>query len=321
MPRKRVLITGPIAGRAVALLSRRYEVDLHPDERPLSPPQLLKRIRSAHGLLCLPPDRIDERVLDAAPLLEGIANCAVGVNNIDLEKTRRRGIPVSNTPGVLSEATADLTWALILAVVRRVVEGDRMIREGRFRGWSPNLLLGRSLEGKVLGILGMGRIGRAVAERARGFSMRVAYFSRSRLPQTTERRLEARFLSLSRLLSLSDVISIHLPLTPRTRGYLQARHFSRMKRGATLVNTSRGEILDERALVKALRSGRISGAGLDVYAHEPRVPRTLLRMKQVVLLPHIGSATKETREAMAITAAANLVAMLSGKKVPNLVRL
>jgi glyoxylate reductase len=259
-------------------------------------------------------------VLEAAPRLEGIANCAVGINNIDLTEASRRRIPVSNTPGVLTGATADLTWALILAATRRVVEGDRMMRRDKFRGWSPNLLLGRSLEGKVLGILGMGRIGRAVAWRARGFSMRVAYFSRSRLSLTTERRLRARFVSLHRLLSSSDVISIHLPLTPQTRGYLQAGHFSRMKRGVVLVNTSRGEILDETALVRALESGRISGAGLDVFAHEPSVPRALRAMEQVVLLPHIGSATRETREAMAITAAVNLVAMLSGRRAPNLVR-
>ena len=317
MPRKRILLTRRIPGPAMALLSRRFEVDLNLADRALTPAGLRRRIRRAHGLLCLPSDRIDRPVMEAAACLEGIANCAVGVNNIDLEAAHRRGITVTNTPGVLTAATADLTWALILAVTRRVVEGDRMVRAGRFRGWGPELLLGSSLEGKVLGVIGMGRIGRAVAGRAAAFSMQLAYFSRTRLSPGEEARMQARFLPLRKLLATADVLTIHLPLSRQTRGLLRAGEFGAMKRGAYLVNTSRGEILEESALIGALKSGRLAGAGLDVYAREPHIPAALLRMRQVVLLPHIGSATRETREAMAMTAANNLLAILSGKEPPN----
>jgi glyoxylate reductase len=280
--------------------------------------ELRRALRDAEGLLCTPVDRIDRWILRSAPRLRGIANCAVGVDNLDLEEARRLGIPVSNTPGVLSAATADLTWALILAVTRRVVEGDRLVREGRW-GWSPTFHLGHSLQGKTLGILGMGRIGREVARRAAAFSMRTIYWSRTRLPSHAEARWKARYRPLRRLLAAADVLSIHLPGTRATRGLLGAGEFAALKRGAVLINTARGEILSEAALVHALRSGRLSGAGLDVYAREPHVPRALLAMPQVVLLPHIGSATVETRQAMAMTAAVNLVAMLHGRKPPNAV--
>ena len=317
MPPLRVLVTRRLPGIALSMLEGRFHVDLQRSDRSLTTGELRLRIRKAHGLLCLPSDRVDRSVLEAAPLLRAIANCAVGVDNIDLDEARRRGIGVTNTPRVLTAATADLTWALILAVTRRVVEGDRLVRAGNFAGWSPTLLLGRSLEGKVLGVVGMGRIGRAVAKRARAFSMEVVYFSRTRLRRQEETVLGAHYLPLKRLLITADVLTLHLPRTPQTKELLGFQELARMKHGAFLINTSRGDIVHEPALIGALRSGRLAGAGLDVYAREPKVPARLRRMKQVVLLPHIGSATLETREAMATTAARNLIAMLERKASPN----
>ncbi len=316
MAKPLVLVTRKIPTPALAYLARRCRVRLHAPDRPMTRAELRRQIRDVDGLLCTPVDRIDRWILRAAPRLRGIANCAVGVDNLDLEEARRLRLPVSNTPGVLSAATADLTWALILAVTRRVVEGDRLIRAGRFPGWSPTFHLGRSLQGKTLGILGMGRIGREVARRAAAFSMRTIYWSRTRRPRGAGSS-GPRYRPLRQLLAASDVLTIHLPGGPATRGLLGARELALLKPGAVLVNTARGEILVESALVAALRSGKLSGAGLDVYPHEPRVPRPLLAMPNVVLLPHIGSATVETRQAMAMMAAVNLMAMLDGRKPPN----
>jgi len=318
--RLRVLVTAPIPGEALSRLRESFRVDLNRSGRKLSSREMRRRIARAHGLLCLPSDRIDRTILAAGPHLKGIANCAVGTDNIDLTEAERRGIIVTNTPGVLTAATADLTWALILAVTRRLVEGDRLVRKGRFAGWSPTLLLGRSLEGKVLGVIGMGRIGRAVAARASAFGMRVAYFSRTPLAREDERKLRWRRLPLRKLLSVADVITLHLPSTPETRRLIGPTQLSLMKKGAFLINTSRGDIVDEPALIASLRSGRLAAAGLDVYAREPRIPRALLRMEKTVLLPHIGSATLETRIAMASLAATNLIALLEGRHPPHRVR-
>ena len=313
----RVLVTRRLPDPALEYLARHCRVRLHAPDRPMTRRELRQAIGEVEGLLCTPVDRIDRWILRSARRLRGIANCAVGVDNLDLAEARRLGIPVSNTPGVLSAATADLTWALILAVTRRVVEGDRLVREGRFRGWSPTFHLGRSLQGKTLGILGMGRIGCEVARRSAAFSMRTIYWSRTRLSGRAEALHTARYRPFRRLLAASDVLTIHLPGTPETRRLLGPKEFSILKPGASLINTSRGEIVDEASLVRALRSGRLSGAGLDVYRREPKVPRSLLNLAQVVLLPHIGSATVETRQAMALTAAKNLVAMVEGRKPPN----
>jgi len=318
-PRPRVLVTRCLPGPALALLSRTCRIDLNRSDRNLTSAEIRNRIGSAEGLLCLPVDRIDASILRAAPRLRGIANCAVGVDNIDLEEAKRRGILVANTPGVLTAATADLTWALLLAVTRRVVEGDRAMREGKFLGWAPAFMLGRSLGGRVLGVVGMGRIGQAVARRAPGFGVSVAYYSRSRLAPRGERGLRARYLPLARLLATSDIVTIHVPLTQRTRGMIGSRELTLMKPGSFLINTSRGEVVEEGALIKELRSGRIAGAGLDVYAREPKVPSALRRLPQVVLLPHLGSATVETREEMGRMAAENLLAILHGRRPPNLV--
>jgi len=263
--------------------------------------------RRSVALVTLLTDRVDRSILEAGKGLRIVANVAVGVDNIDVTSATRLGILVTNTPGVLTEATADLTWALILAVARRVVEGDALVRAGKFRGWNLDLLRGFDLRGKTLGIIGAGRIGKAVARRARGFGLKVLVHSRrSGVP-------------LRRLLGSSDFVSIHCPLTPETHHVIGRREFGWMKRTSILINTARGPIVDEKALIEALRRGRIAGAGLDVYEREPIVPAALRRLKNVVLLPHVGSATVETRRRMVEMAVANVKAVLAGRRPPNLV--
>jgi glyoxylate reductase len=268
---------------------------------------LLQAARRSDALVTLLTDRVDRSVLEAGKGLRIVANVAVGVDNIDVATATRLGILVTNTPGVLTEATADLTWALILAVARRVAEGDTLVRAGRFRGWDFDLLRGMELRGKTLGIVGVGRIGRAVAHRARGFGMKVLSHSRS------------AGISLRTLLKSSDVVSTHVPLSPATRHLIGAAELRLMKSTAILINTARGPIVDEKALIDALRRRRIAGAGLDVYEREPVVPTALRRLANVVLLPHLGSATIETRRRMLDMAVANVKAALAGRRPPNLV--
>ena len=265
---------------------------------------LRRRAARADGLLCMLSDRIDGPFLDACPRLRAVANYAVGHDNIDLKAAAARGVRVTNTPGVLTRSTAELAWTLILACARRVIEGDRMTRSGGFRGWDPLLLLGMELKGRTLGIVGPGRIGAETARIGRAFGMRVVTTGRGG--------------GLSRLLGISDVVSLHVPLTPATRHLIDRSALARMKPGAILVNTARGPVIDEQALVRALRTGRIAAAGLDVYEREPALARGLARLPNVVLLPHLGSATREAREAMALRAAANLIAALEGRRPKDL---
>lgn len=272
--------------------------------------------RGMDGLLCLLTDRIDADFLDAATSLRGIALMAAGYNNVDLEECTRRRVPVSNTPGVLTDATADLTWALLLAAARRVPEAERFLRAGRFAGWSPTLLPGAAVAGKTLGIVGAGRIGAEVARRGRGFRMRILYSSRRPNPEL-EADLGAEQKPLRELLSESDFVSLHVPLTEETRHLIDRDSFKLMKPEAILVNTSRGQVVDEAALEEALREGIIAGAGLDVYEDEPAVRPGLLEIENAVLLPHIGSATRDSRSRMAAMAAENLIAMLTGGIPPN----
>jgi glyoxylate reductase len=257
---------------------------------------------------------VSERVLEGCPRLKVVANCAVGTDNIDLEAARRLGIAVTNTPDVLNEATADLTWALILGVARRTAEGDRLLRRRRFRGWKPDFLLGVDLGGKTLGIVGMGRIGRAVARRAAAFGMRVIYSQRTRLPVSVEDALGARFFGLDDLLARSDVVSLHCPLTDATRHLLDAGKLASMKKSAILVNTGRGPLVDEDALVACLSRGHLFGAGLDVFEREPLLAPGLAALPNVLLLPHVGSAGAETRAAMARLAVADCLAVLESRE-------
>ncbi|HVO66909.1 MAG TPA: D-glycerate dehydrogenase, partial [Syntrophales bacterium] len=264
-------------------------------------------------------DNVDEEVLDRASRLKMIAHFGVGYNNIDIKAATTRGIAVSNTPGVLTDATAELAFALILAIARRLVECDRATRDGRFRYWAPMLFLGREVTGKTLGIIGLGEIGKAVARRAKGFKMRILYNNRNRINASEEKELTAEFADLQRLFAESDFISLHVPLTSETRHLIGKEEFSLMKPTAYLINTSRGPVVDEQALLEALQNGTIGGAGLDVYENEPSLTPGLKELSNIVLLPHIGSGTLETRIKMASMAAENLIAGLSGGKPPNIV--
>ena len=267
----------------------------------------------AVALLCLLTDTVDAALLESAPRLRIVANAVVGFNHVDVAACRARGIVVTNTPDVLTGATAELTWALLLAAVRRLPQAERSLRAGEFHGWGFWDYLGDGLEGRTLGIYGMGRIGQAVARRARAFGMHVVYHSRTPLAAEEERELEAEHVSFDELLARGDVLSLHAPLTPETRHVFDRNALARMRPGSVLVNTARGPLVDEAALVDALRDGPLAAAGLDVYEHEPAVHPGLLELPNVVLLPHIGSATRGTRTAMAMLAARNVHAVLSGK--------
>jgi glyoxylate reductase len=272
--------------------------------------------RRVEGLGVLLTTRVDGELLDLLPALRIVANMAVGYDNIDLEAARERGIVVTNTPDVLTESTADLTWALILAVARNVVWGDGLVRAGRFKGWSPSLLLGVELSGKVLGIAGSGRIGSAVARRAVGFGMKISYFD-ERQNDVIERNLGARRRSMEELLRESDVVSIHLPLTSETRHLFNEERLRWMKPQALLVNTARGPIIEETALVRVLKDGHLYGVGLDVYEREPELAEGLAALPNVTLLPHVGSATVDARNGMARLVGENILAVLDGREAPN----
>ncbi len=313
----RCLVTRKILPEAAAFLERHAAVETGTQGEALPKEVLMDKIRDKNGLLSLLVDTIDEDVMAAAPDLKIIANCAVGFDNIDVDAARRRNILVTNTPGVLTEATADLTWALILSVARKIPQSDRLVRAGKFRGWAIDLGLGKNIFEKRLGIVGMGRIGKAVASRAGAFRMETVYSDPHPLSPEEERRIGARPLPLFKLLESSDIISIHANLTPQTHHLISRRELSSMKKGAILINAARGPIVDERALAEALERGDLWGAGLDVYEREPHVEKRLLGLESVVLLPHIGSATYETRLKMCLMAVRNLVQGLRGEKPDN----
>ena len=316
----KVLVTRKIFPEVLTYLEEHADIEGGRSAAALSRQELKKRLGDKEGLLCLLVDRIDREIISAAPRLRIIANCAVGTDNIDLEWTRQRGILVTNTPDVLTEATAELTWALILAVARKIPQADRFTREKRFRGWALDLFLGRELGGRRLGIIGLGRIGRSVAAIARAFRMEVVYYDRHPLADEDEAALGTRYLPLDDLLASSDVVSIHASLNPETDRLISADKLKLMKRSAILVNVARGPIVDEKALADALSRKELWGAGIDVYQREPEVEACLLDLDNVVLLPHIGSATSETRRKMAMTAAINLVQGLRGEPPDNIVR-
>ncbi len=315
----KVLVTQRIFPEAMAVLQEKAEVEGGEAEAPLSREELLERIEDKDGVLTLLVNRVDREVIDRAKKLKIIANCAVGYDNIDVAYCRQKGILVTNTPGVLTEATADLTWALILAVARQIPQADYYTRQGNFKGWALDLFLGQEVYGKTLGIIGMGRIGQAVARRGLGFEMRIIYSDPNPLPPEKENELKARRVTLEELLSTADIVSIHASLNPTTYHLLSREKIALMKKTAILINAARGPIVDEAALAEALERGQIWGAGLDVYEREPEVEATLLSLKNVVLLPHIGSATRRTRLEMAMTAVRNLLQGLAGEKPDNLV--
>jgi glyoxylate reductase len=300
-------------------LSKKYEADINIEDKPFDRQKLLDGIKDKDGLLSMITDTVDEEVLDRADRLKMIAQFGVGYNNINVTAATKRRIPVSNTPGVLTDATAELAFALILAISRRLVEGDRMTREGRFRCWAPMLFLGREVTGKTLGVIGMGKIGKAVAQRARCFNMPILYHNRSRMSKSEEKELMAKYVDMKTLLSQADFITLHVPLTDQTRHLIGSQELSLMKPTAYLINTSRGPVVDEKALLQALRKKKIGGAGLDVYENEPALTPGLVELENVILLPHVGSGTLETRFRMASMAVENLIAGLSGKVPPNLV--
>lgn len=310
---KQVLITRTIHGSAEELLrAEGCDVVVSRHDRPLEAGELRAMAAEADGVLCLLNDRIDTALLEAAPRVRVFANYAVGFDNMDLDAATQRGVALSNTPDVLTGATAEIAWALLFAAARRIVEGDRMVRAGRFSGWAPLMLLGHDIAGRTLGIVGAGRIGAAMARRARGFDMRILYTNRSG-ESAAMKELGAAHVTLDELLRESDFISIHAPLTNSTRHLIGAAQFAIMKPNAVLVNTGRGPIIDEAALADALRSRRIAAAGLDVYEREPAVEPALLELDNVVLAPHIGSATHEARAAMARLAAANILDVFAGR--------
>ena len=310
----RVFLTRRLPPGAMAYLESQVALTCNPNDRPLSKEELIEGLRDQAGLIATLVDKVDADVIRNAPELKVIANYAVGYNNIDVASARQRGIVVTNTPDILTDATADLTWALILGTRRRLGEAERFLRAGRWSGWAPLQFLGDDLREKVLGTVGLGRIGRAVARRAIGFGMRIFYSSRNPSPDADP---AWRHVSLPELLNRSDVVSLHIPLTPETRGLIGTRELAMMKPSAHLINTARGPVVDEAALVDALRRGLIAGAGLDVYEHEPTVHPDLLHYENVLLLPHIGSATRSTREQMGRMAADNLLAVLNGRPAPN----
>lgn len=314
---KTVLVTRRIPDPGLAVLRQRgFRTIVHAPDRPMTRSELLKGVARADGLLSQLVDRVDGAVFAAAPRLRVVANYAVGHDNIDKEAARARGVTVTNTPGVLTEATAELAWALLLSAARRVAEGDRAIRSRGFPGWAPMFHLGQGISGKTLGIVGAGRIGSAVARMSTGFRMPILYWGRSRNP-ALEKGTGARRAALDDLLRRSDFVSIHLPGGAGTRRLIGRRELNLMKPTAVLVNTARGTVVDERALVAALKRGRPFAAGLDVYEEEPRLAPGLAVLPNVVLAPHAGSATIETRTRMAVLAAQNVVAVLSGKKPPT----
>lgn len=304
-----VLVTRRLPSSVIAKLEEACDVDLYTGNAAISRDELLQRIAGKHALVCLLTDTIDAAVLEAAgPQLKVVANVAVGYNNIDVPACRARGVVVTNTPDVLTNACADFTWALILAVTRRLGEGERVVRAGAWRGWALDYMLGMELRGKQLGLVGLGRIGRAVAEKAPAFGMSVAYATR-----TAADLPGAVHMPLDRLLATSDIVSLHCPMTPETKHLIDPKALTKMKRSAYLINTSRGPVVDEGALAWALKERLIAGAALDVYEKEPEIHPDLMALENVLLIPHLASATTETRTAMADLAAANAIAVLNGQ--------
>jgi glyoxylate reductase len=310
---KSLLISNALPQEAVGLIPKDFTLDYNDADAPLSKAEFVSRLKGKDGLVCHIISTIDDEVLAAAPTLKVVANVAVGYNNIDVAAAKRRGVTVTNTPDVLTETTADFAWALLMATARRVVEADHYARSGRWKAWKWDLLWGADVHGKTLGIVGFGRIGRAVARRALGFNMRVLYHDAVRADAAVERDLRAIATDLETLLREADFVTLHTNLTPEARHLIGERTLRLMRKSAIVVNAARGPIVDEAALARALREGWIAGAGLDVFEEEPKIHPDLLLLPNVVLAPHIASASRDTRVAMATLAVRNCVAVLEGK--------
>ena len=316
MPRPKILATRPLFDAARQILQEKCEVEYWPQEERISREELFRRVKDKQGLVCLLTDRVDDELLRGATKLRIVANVAVGFDNVDIPACSKRGVAVTNTPGVLDESTADFAWALMMAVARRVGEGETLARSGNWKGWDLDQLVGTDVWGKTLGLVGFGSIGRAMARRAGGFKMKVIYSDLQRAPEDVEKEVNAEYRDFNTLLAESDFVSLHVPLLPETQGLLEAAKFFRMKPTAFLINTSRGSVVDEAALVHALESKKIAGAALDVYENEPFIHPGLKR-SNVVLTPHIASASLETRTKMACMAAENVRDFFDGKRPPN----
>jgi lactate dehydrogenase-like 2-hydroxyacid dehydrogenase len=314
----KVFVTRKILDPGLDILKEKFKVEVNPYDRVLTKQEIMRGLRGKDALLCLLTDPIDKEVIFSEPGLKMIANYAVGVDNIDVQAATERGIPVSNTPGVLTDTTAEMAWALLFSVARRIVEGDGFTRAGKFKGWSPTLMLGQDISYKTLGIIGAGRIGTAFGIKSKGFKMNVLYVD-MKINQILEREVGAEKTDLHSLLKNSDYVSLHISLTKATRHMLGTNEFRMMKTNAIFINTSRGPIIDEKALVTALKEKWIFGAGLDVYEHEPVISEELKTLDNVVLQPHSASATIETRNKMSILAAENIVKGLKGEIPPNCV--
>jgi glyoxylate reductase len=314
----KVLVTRRLPKAAMDKVRKAVNAQVNPHDRPMTRRELLRGLKGKNGVLSLLNDRMDGEAMDAAgPALKVIANYAVGFNNIVVPDATERGIVVTNTPEVLTETTADMAWALIMATCRRIVEGDDFLRSGTPWDWAPLMMLGADVHGKTLGILGLGRIGQGVARRARGFNMKVIYYDAFRQKPAVEKRLGVQYKRFDSVIKQADIITVHTPLMKETIHLINAKILKAMKKTAYLVNTSRGPIVDEAALARALRRGDIAGAGIDVFEEEPKVHPELVKCRNAVITPHIASATIETRTAMGTLAASNLIAVLKGKKPPT----
>ena len=315
----RILVTRATFDDVIAKLRERFEVeDNQKEDAPWSAEEFRRRLTDKDGVLPTGSDRVDAATLAAAPRLKAVCNIAVGYNNIDLAACTERGILATNTPGVLDDTTADMTWALLMAAARRVTEAERWLRAGNWKGWKNDQFLGVDVHHATLGVIGMGRIGQALARRAKGFSMRVLYHNRRRVPKAVEKQLGAKYVSMEKLLRESDFVSLNMPYSPEVHHLIGARELALMKPTAVIVNAARGGIIDDAALVHALKERRIAAAGLDVFEGEPKFNPGFLEVDNVALVPHIGSATRATRTAMAMLASRNLGAALSGRCPPNL---
>jgi gluconate 2-dehydrogenase len=318
MTRLQVLVTREVFPETLDYLARHFDVEANPSDTPFTPAQLAERLASKDGALITLTERIDAALLAHCPKLRAVCNIAVGFNNIDLKACQARGVMATNTPGVLDDSTADFTWALILATARRVTEAEQYLRAGNWSGWKLKQFLGVDVHHATLGILGMGRVGQAVARRARGFDMNVLYHNSRRLSAEVEKSCHAAYVGMDELLARADILTVHTPYSPATHHILGAAQFAKMKPGAILINAARGGVVDDAALIEALKRGSIAAAGLDVFENEPALHPDFLKLGNVVLTPHIASSSEATRRRMAMLAAENLVAALTTGKPPNL---